>query len=58
VLAEARPGMASSQYFSDALTISPSNRSYRSITSPRYCLSRGVVASARSLRARAAAVRV
>ncbi len=49
--------MASSQYFSDALTISPSNRSHRAITSPRYFLSLGVVASACSLRARAAAVR-
>ena len=53
----AGPGLVSDQSFSDALATFPANCSHRAITSPRYFLSLGVVASAWSLLARAAAVR-
>jgi Luciferase-like monooxygenase len=51
------PLLGSAQSFLDALSTSSANRSHRAITSERYCLSLGVVASAWSLRARAAASR-
>jgi hypothetical protein len=51
------PLLGSAQSFLDALSTSSANRSHRAITSERYCLSLGVVASAWSRRARAAASR-
>jgi hypothetical protein len=55
--ARARPRLVSSQSFSDPLSTSSANRSQRATTSPRCRLSLGVVASAWSIRARAAAAR-